>query len=169
MQEEDLSKDHETIVESLKKKTQTLLSQQRTAQDYLADIESSLETWLAQKEGQSLNVLENVDEEDQEMCVQELILIDRSISKLVLLLEKNDLLIEKNDRLLNKAILKIKSEALISFCDNILKELDQQNKQSVKIEEKLKTHHSALQKKVESLQERQTSTINVSYSDLEDS
>jgi len=56
--------------------------------------------------------------------VQELILIDRSISKVVLLLEKNDLLVEKNDRLLNKAMLKIKSESLITFCDNIMKELD---------------------------------------------
>ena len=56
--------------------------------------------------------------------MQELILIDRSISKVVLLLEKNDLLVEKNDRLLNKAMLKIKSESLITFCDNIMKELD---------------------------------------------
>lgn len=70
-------------------------------------------------------MLENVDEEDQEECVQTLILIDCSISKLVLLFEKIDLLVEKNDRLLNKATLKIKSESLITFCDNILKELDQ--------------------------------------------
>ena len=52
-------------------------------------------------------MLENVDEEDQEECVQQLILIDCSISKLVLLVEKIDLLVEKNDRLLNKAVLKI--------------------------------------------------------------
>lgn len=45
--------------------------------------------------------------------MQELILIDRSFGKLILLVEKIDLLIDKNDRLLNKATLKIKSEALI--------------------------------------------------------
>ena len=69
-------------------------------------------------------MLENVDEEDQEECLQELILIDRSISKLVLLMEKNDLLVEKNDRLINKAMLKIKSESLITFCDSILADLE---------------------------------------------
>ena len=53
-----------------------------------------------------------------------MILIDRSISKLILLLEKNDLMVEKNDRLLNKAMLKIKSDSLVNFCDNILQELD---------------------------------------------
>ena len=55
-----------------------------------------------------------MDEEDQERPVQELILIDRSLGKLVLLLEKTDLLVEKNDRLINKATLKIKSEQLVS-------------------------------------------------------
>ena len=53
-----------------------------------------------------------------------MILIDRSISKLILLLEKNDLMVEKNDRLFNKAMLKIKSDSLVNFCDNILQELD---------------------------------------------
>lgn len=57
--------------------------------------------------------------------MQELILIDRSISKLVFLTEKNDLLIDKNDRLLNKTMLKIKLETLDTFCSNLLKELDQ--------------------------------------------
>ena len=128
LREEDLSQDHEQIIDALKKKTQTLLNQQRVAQDYLTDIEAQLESWQTSKESQSFNVLENVDEEDQEECVQELILIDRSISKLVLLLEKNDLLVEKNDRLINKAILKIKSESLITFCDSILADLEQQSK-----------------------------------------
>jgi len=55
--------------------------------------------------------------------VQELILIDRSFGKLILLVEKIDLLIDKNDRLLNKAILKIKSESLMKLCDHLLDEL----------------------------------------------
>jgi len=55
--------------------------------------------------------------------VQELILIDRSFGKLILLVEKIDLMIDKNDRLLNKAILKIKSESLVKLCDHLLDEL----------------------------------------------
>lgn len=55
--------------------------------------------------------------------MQELILIDRSIGKLVLLLEKIDLLIEKNDRLLAKATLKIKSESLVRLCDQLLNDV----------------------------------------------
>ena len=94
-------------MDAMKKKTQALVNQQRIAQDYLTDIEAELDSWQASKESQSFNVLENVEEEDQEECVQQLILIDCSISKLVLLVEKIDLLVEKNDRLLNKAVLKI--------------------------------------------------------------
>ena len=41
----------------------------------------------------------------------------------MLLVEKIDLLIDKNDRLLNKAILKIKSEQLISLCDNLVNDV----------------------------------------------
>lgn len=55
--------------------------------------------------------------------MQELILIDRSFGKLILLVEKIDLMIDKNDRLLNKAILKIKSESLVKLCDHLLDEL----------------------------------------------
>ena len=90
--------------------------------DYLHDIDAQLETWWARSEGQngSFSVLEDVDEEDQERLVQELILIDRSIGKLVLLLEKLDLLIAKNERLLHKAILKIKSESLLTLCNDLL-------------------------------------------------
>ena len=55
--------------------------------------------------------------------MQELILIDRSFGKLILLVEKIDLMIDKKDRLLNKAILKIKSESLVKLCDHLLDEL----------------------------------------------
>ena len=55
--------------------------------------------------------------------MQELILIDRSFGKLILLVEKIDLMIDKNDRLLNTAILKIKSESLVKLCDHLLDEL----------------------------------------------
>jgi len=71
-------------------------------------------------------------------------LVDRSMGKLVLLHEKIDLLIEKNDRLLNKATLKIKSESLICKCDTLLKDLNNQRKHSVKIEERIKTHYQTL-------------------------
>ena len=54
--------------------------------------------------------MDNIEEEDQEWHVQELIMIDRSIGKLVLLIEKLDLLIDKNERMMNRAQLKIKSE-----------------------------------------------------------
>lgn len=65
-------------------------------------------------------MLDNVDEEEQERPVQELILIDRSMGKLVMLVEKIDLLIEKNERLLSKAVLKIKLESLTQNCDSQL-------------------------------------------------
>jgi len=52
--------------------------------------------------------------------VQELITIDRSINKLVLMVEKIDLLVDKNERLMHKATLKIKSETLLKFCDQLL-------------------------------------------------
>ena len=74
-------------------------------------------------------------------------MIDRSLGKLVLLHEKIDLLIEKNDRLLNKATLKIKSESLMQQCDSLLKDLGDQRKHSIKLEERIKAHHINLQRK----------------------
>ena len=52
---------------------------------------------------QAFNVMDNFEEEDQEWHVRELIMIDRSIGKLVLLIEKLDLLIDKNERMMNRA------------------------------------------------------------------
>ena len=97
-------------MEALRSKTDSLMNQQRVASDYLSDIEIQLETWHAQQE--SFTIAEGtlgitIDEEEQERPVQELILIDRSLGKLILLQEKLDLLLEKNNRLLNKATLKI--------------------------------------------------------------
>ena len=68
-------------------------------------------------------MLENVDEEDQERPVQDLILIDRSLGKAVLLIEKIDLMIEKNERLLTKASLKVKTESLFRRCEGLLENL----------------------------------------------
>lgn len=51
--EEELSKDHDTILEVVRKKTQSLLGQNKMAMDYLSDIEVQLETWLACQEGSS--------------------------------------------------------------------------------------------------------------------
>lgn len=154
--EEDLSTDHDQIIATIRKKTEAVMSQNQRATDYLNDIEAQLELWQAQSEGQSgsFNVLESVDEEDQERPVQELILIDRSVGKLVLLHEKIDLFIEKNGRLLTKATLKIKSESLVRLCDELLNEVAEQNKQAVKLEEKIKAHHASLLKKVTALQDR---------------
>ena len=103
---------------------------------------------------------DSVNEEDQERPVQEVILIDRSMGKLVHLVEKIDMLIEKNDRLLNKATLKIKSESLIILSDNLLKDIDEQKKHSTRVEEKIKAHHTAL--KTKSISNNETTT------DLED-
>jgi len=97
--------------------------------------------------------------------VQELILIDRSFCKLILLVEKIDLLIEKNDRLLNKATLKIKSESLIKLCDHLLDELTTQNKQSLKIEDKIKAYHTQLQKKVQAAQEGGSTEVVIDQED----
>ena len=55
--------------------------------------------------------------------MQELITIDRSIGKLVFLVEKLDLLIEKNERLLCKATLRIKSESLLKQSDGALEDI----------------------------------------------
>ena len=71
---------------------------------------------------------ENVDEDDQARPVRELICIDRSIGKLVILLERIYLMVEKNDRLLNKATLKIKSESLVKLSESLLGDLAEQNK-----------------------------------------
>ena len=151
--EEDLSSDHDQIIEALRKKTQFVQSQHSLAVEYLQDIEGSLETWSEEIESQSgtFNVQENVDEDDQVKPVRELIMIDRSMGKLVILLEKIDLLIEKNDRLLNKATLKVKSESLLQHSESLISDLSSQKKQAVKVEEKIKAHHASLQKKVATL------------------
>ena len=81
-------------------------------------------------------------------------MIDRSLGKLVLLHEKIDLLIEKNDRLMNKATLKIKFESLIHKCDALLKEVGDQRKQAVKLEEKMKLHHISLIRKNQQKEEK---------------
>ena len=86
-----------------------------------------------------------MDEEDQELPVQELILIDRSLGKLVMLQEKLDLLIEKNDRLLNKATLKIKSESLQQKCEALLKDIIEQRRHSNKLEERISAQKLAMQ------------------------
>lgn len=114
-------------------------------------------------------MLENVDEEDQGRPVQELILIDRSIGKLVLLVEKIDILIEKNDRLLNKATLKIKSESLLTLCDKLLTDLTNQSNQQIKIEDKIQAHHKALQHEVQKGSAGNTATSSANGpSDLEE-
>ena len=82
-------------------------------------------------------MVENLDEEDQEWHVQELITIDRSIGKLVLLIEKMDLLIEKNERMINRAQLKIKSDQLQTFSEQILQQIESHKLQAYKIEGKM--------------------------------
>ena len=115
-------------------------TQQTLAMEYLTDIEAALETWHSDTElnnGGSISVLNNLEEEDQERAVQELIQIDRSFGKLVLLIEKLDLQVDKNERLLHKATLKIKSESLIKLCEEMFTDVREQNKQAVKLEARL--------------------------------
>ena len=66
IQEENLSKDHEQIIEAITKKTMSLVNQNKMAVDYLNDIEGQLEAWQAEQQDQngSFNVLDNVEEED---------------------------------------------------------------------------------------------------------
>ena len=78
----------------------------------MIDIDAKLDSWQSKASYQTFSVVENIEEEDQEWHVRELITIDRSIGKLVLLIEKMDLLIEKNNRVINRAQLKIKSDQL---------------------------------------------------------
>lgn len=91
-------------------KMDSIEQQHLQASDYLIDIDAKLDSWQSKASYQAFSVVENLDEEDQEWHVQELITIDRSIGKLVLLIEKMDLLIEKNERMMNRAQLKIKSD-----------------------------------------------------------
>ena len=95
-------------------------------------------------------------------------MIDRSFGKLIILVEKIDLLIEKNDRLLNKATLKIKSELLIKLCDHLLDDLATQNKQSLRIEDKIKVYYTQLQKKVQAAPEGGSTEVVTIASELED-
>ena len=71
IEQEDLSTDHEQIIETIRKKTESLQGQQQIAMDYLIDIEAQLEAWQAQQEGQggSFNIPDHLDEEDQERPV----------------------------------------------------------------------------------------------------
>ena len=107
------------------------------ASDYLIDIDAKLDSWQSKASYQAFNVVENLDEEDQEWHVQELITIDRSIGKLVLLIEKMDLLIEKNERMINRAQLKIKSDQLQTFSEQILQQIESHKLQAYKIEGKM--------------------------------
>ena len=81
-----------------------------------------------------------------------MITIDRSVCKLVLMVEKIDMQVDRNERLLHKATMKIKSESLIQFCDSLLEDVTEQHKQAIKLEERLKAYHQSLQKRVNVLQ-----------------
>ena len=138
--EDGSATDQAQVVEEIKKKTLNLQTQQTLAMDYLNDIEAALESWHSDAElnhGGSTSVLDNLEEEEQERAVQELIQIDRSIGKLVLLIEKLDLQVDKNERLLHKATLKIKSESLIKLCEEMSADVSEQNKQAIKLESRL--------------------------------
>ena len=138
--EDGSATDQAQVVEEIKKKTLNLQTQQTLAMDYLNDIEAALESWHSDAElnhGGSISVLDNLEEEEQERAVQELIQIDRSIGKLVLLIEKLDLQVDKNERLLHKATLKIKSESLIKLCEEMSADVSEQNKQAIKLESRL--------------------------------
>ena len=84
-------------------KTSHLENQHQLACEYLNEIESLVDNWQSTATSQAFNVVDNIEEDDQEWHVQELIMIDRSIGKLVLLIEKIDLILDKNERMLNRA------------------------------------------------------------------
>ena len=81
-----------------------------------------------------------------------MILIDRSLGKLLLLIEKIDITVEKNERLLKKATLKIKHESLVKLSDTLQKDLEQQLSQCSKVEVRVVQHYDTIKRKIESLQ-----------------
>jgi hypothetical protein len=84
-----------------------------------------LDNWQTHDEDKEIfNIHEDMGEDFQEWHAQELILIDRSIGKLVLLVEKLDLLIDKNDRMVKKAQLKIEQEALTQMNEQLSSQVD---------------------------------------------
>ena len=127
-------------------KTENLETQHQQAADYLNEIEALLDNWQSMASSQAFNVMDNIEEEDQEWHVQELIMIDRSIGKLVLLIEKLDLLIDKNERMMNRAQLKIKSEQLQLQSEQILQQIESHKLQAYKIEGKIQGQSAALLK-----------------------
>ena len=133
------------MVEGLKTKTKSLITQQGKALDYIQEIESMLENWQIQDEGLThLTVIDNVEEYEQEWHVQEVLIIDKSISKLVLFIEKIELMLEKNERIVNKQLIRIRQDSLSKASVNLNNQLEAQKDKALKIKNSLKMMKSAL-------------------------
>ena len=104
-----------------------------------------LDNWQIQEDGLVyLTVIDNVDDLEQEYHVQELIMIDRSISKLVLYIEKMELMLEKNERLVNKVLIRIKQEQLTKTANGLNLQLKTQKEKALKIKDNLKMLKASL-------------------------
>ena len=133
------------MLENLIQKTNNLRTQQKRASDYLHEIDSMLDNWQIQEDGLVyLTVIDNVDDLEQEYHVQELIMIDRSISKLVLYIEKMELMLEKNERLVNKVLIRIKQEQLTKTANGLNLQLKTQKEKALKIKDNLKMLKASL-------------------------
>ena len=56
--------------------------------------------------------------------MQELLLIDKSISKLILFIEKIELMVEKNERIVSKQLIRIKQDQLSKASVNLNNQLE---------------------------------------------
>ena len=89
-------------------------------------------------------MIDNVEEEGQEWHVQELITIDKSMSKLILYIEKIELMVEKNERLINKVLIRIKQESLTKAGKSLGNQLKTQKQKALKIQGNLKMLKASL-------------------------
>ena len=144
--DQEFTTEHQQIIDAMNEKTESLETQHQLAADYLSEIETLLDNWQSMASSPAFNVMDNIEEEDQEWHVTELIMIDRSIGKLVLLIEKIDLLIDKNERMMNRAQLKIKSEQLQLQSERLQEQIESHKLQAYKIEGKIQGQSASLHK-----------------------
>lgn len=145
------------------------MDQQTIAIDYLSDIEDTLESWYTQlesKQNSSLSVIDNLEEDDQASELQDLIQIDRSIGKLVLMTEKLDLLVKKNDRIVLKMTIQIKSEFLSKIFEDLEINVNDQKKQAHKLRRRLRNVVNNLKKRIALLQSNPANDDEVGVSQM---
>lgn len=107
---------------------------------------------------QSFTVVENLDEDDQEWHVQELILIDRSMGKLVLFIEKIDMMIQRNERLIFKNQTLLRAQIAARKIGTIEETLKQQRNQVITLNTKLSTLRKQVKEEYNEAKKREEDT-----------